>query len=53
MNVQATKQGTWVSRFWQTLVACADAISIGPMEPIERRLSALEQRVWNLKQDTK
>jgi hypothetical protein len=51
-NVQSTSQDTWVSRFWQTLAAL-DATDISPIESIERRLSALEQRVWNLKEDTK
>jgi hypothetical protein len=51
-NVQSTRQDNWVSRFWRTLVAF-DAIDISPIESIEQRLSALEQRVWNLKENTK
>jgi hypothetical protein len=51
-NMQTTSQSNWLSRFWQTLVAL-DATDISPIESIERRLSALEQRVWNLKEDTK
>ena len=47
-SVQSTRQDTWMSRLWQTLVAWDDAISISPIESIERRLSALDQRVWNL-----
>jgi hypothetical protein len=49
-NVQSTTQDTWVSRLWRRLVAWDDAISISPVESIERRLSALEQRIWNLKE---
>jgi hypothetical protein len=49
-NAQSTRQDTWVSRLWRTLVAWDDAINIGPIESIERRVSALEQRVWNLKE---
>jgi hypothetical protein len=51
-NVQSTRQDTWVSRIWRTLVAWDDAINIGPVESIERRLSALEQRAWNLKEES-
>lgn len=50
-NLQSTRQDTWVSRLWQSLVAL-HAIDISPIENIERRLSALEQRIWNLKEDT-
>jgi hypothetical protein len=49
-NVRSTRQDTWVSRLWQTLVAWDVAINISPVESIERRLSALEQRVWNLRE---
>lgn len=51
-NVRSTRQDTRVSRLWQTLVAWDDAINISPIESIEGRLSALEQRVWNLKEQT-
>ena len=49
-NVQSTAQDTWMSRLWGTLVAWDDAINIDPVESIERRVSALEKRVWNLEE---
>jgi hypothetical protein len=44
-NAQSTRQDTWVSRLWRTLVAWDDTINIGPIESIERRVSALEQNL--------
>jgi hypothetical protein len=51
-NVQSTRQDTWVSRLWRTLIAWDDAINIGPVESIERRVSALEQRVRKLEEES-
>jgi polyhydroxyalkanoate synthesis regulator phasin len=50
-NVQSTRQNTWASRLRRTLVVWDDAINIGPVESIERRVSALEQRVRELEEE--
>ena len=46
-NVQSTKHNTWV-RLWRTLLAWDEAINLDPVESLDRRVSALEQRIWCL-----
>ena len=46
-NVQSTKHDTWI-RLWRTLLACDEAINLDPVESLDQRVSALEQRIWYL-----
>ena len=47
-NIQLTKQDTWIARFWQILGDLdEEAISASPLEHLERRVVALEQKVLN------
>jgi hypothetical protein len=43
-NVQSTKHDTW-ARLWRTLLAWDEAINLDPVESLDRRVSALEQRI--------
>ena len=45
-NIQLTKPNTWTARIWQMLVDLDQAISTSPLEHLERRVVALEQKVW-------
>ena len=45
-NIQLTKLNTWTARIWQMLVDLDQAISTSPLEHLERRVVALEQKVW-------
>jgi hypothetical protein len=58
-NIRLTKRETWIARIWQALGDFDEAISTSPLELLERRLAALEQKVWgsddplaNRRQDT-
>jgi len=46
VNMQSTRQAKWTTRMWQTLAALDEAISVSPMEHLEKRIAALEQKVW-------
>lgn len=43
-NVRSTKHDTWV-RLWRTLLAWDEAINLNSVESLDRRVSALEQRI--------
>ena len=45
-NIQLTKPNTWTARIWQMLVDLDQAISTSPLEHLEGRVVALEQKVW-------
>jgi hypothetical protein len=45
-NIQLTKPNTWTARIWQMLVDLDQAIGTSPLEHLERRVVALEQKVW-------
>ena len=45
MNMQSTKQAKWMTRVWRTLAALDEAISVGPMEHLEKRIVVLEQKL--------
>jgi hypothetical protein len=44
-NIQLTKRDTWIARIWQMLGDLDEAISTSPLEHLERRVVALEQKV--------
>ena len=44
-NTRLTKRDTWIARIWQLLGDLGEAISTGPLEHLERRLEALEQKL--------
>ena len=44
-NIRLTKRDTWIARIWQILGDLDEAISITPLEHLERRVAALEQKV--------
>jgi hypothetical protein len=46
VNMQPTRHAKWTTRMWQTLAALDEAISVSPMEHLEKRIAALEQKVW-------
>ena len=46
VNMQSTKHAKWTTRMWRTLAALDEAISVSPMEHLEKRIAALEQEVW-------
>jgi hypothetical protein len=46
VNMQSTKHAKWTTRIWRTLAASDDAISVSPMEHLEKRIAALEQKIW-------
>jgi hypothetical protein len=37
VNMQSTKQAKWTPRVWRTLAALDEAISVSPMEHLEKR----------------
>ncbi len=41
-NTQLTRRDTWMARIWQM----DEAISTSPLEHLERRVVALEKKVW-------
>jgi hypothetical protein len=43
-----TKRDTWIARIWQMLGDLDEAISTSPLEHLERRVVALEQKVRGL-----
>jgi hypothetical protein len=44
-NIRSTKRDTWIARIWQVLGDLDEAISTSPLEYLERRVVALEQKV--------
>ena len=44
-NIRLTKRDTWIARIWQILGDLDEAISTSPLEYLERRVVALEQKV--------
>ena len=44
-NSRLTKRDTWIARIWQMLGDLDEAISTSPLEHLERRVVALEQKV--------
>ena len=44
-NIRLTKRDTWIARIWQILCDLAEAIGTSPLEHLERRVVALEQKV--------
>ena len=44
-NFRSTKRDTWIARLWQILGDLDEAISSSPLEHLERRVVALEQKV--------
>jgi len=46
VNMQSTKQAKWTTRVWRTLAALDEAISVSPMERLEKRIAVLEQKLW-------
>jgi hypothetical protein len=46
-DIQLTKHDTWTARIWQRLVDLDEAISTSPLENLEGRVAALEQKVWS------
>jgi hypothetical protein len=46
VNMQSTKHTKWTTRMWRTLAALGEAIDVSPMEHLEERIAALEQKVW-------
>jgi hypothetical protein len=45
VNIQSTKHAKWTTKLWRTLAAWEGAISVSPMEHLERRIAVLEQKV--------
>jgi hypothetical protein len=45
-NIPLAQRDTWMARIWQRLVDLDEAISTSPLEYLERRVVALEQKVW-------
>jgi hypothetical protein len=45
VNMQSTKHTKWTTRMWRTLAALDEAISVSPMEHLQKRIAALEQKV--------
>jgi hypothetical protein len=46
VNMQSTKHAKWTARAWRTLVALDEAVSVSPMEHLEKRIAVLEQKQW-------
>ena len=44
-NIRLTKRDGWIARIWQMLGDLDEAISTSPLEHLERRVVALEQKV--------
>jgi hypothetical protein len=45
VNTQTTKHPKWTTRMWRTLAALDEAISVSPMEHLQKRIAALEKKV--------
>jgi NAD(P)-dependent dehydrogenase (short-subunit alcohol dehydrogenase family) len=45
VNMQSTKHTKWTTRMWRTLAALDEGISVSPMEHLQNRIAALEQKV--------
>ena len=45
VNIQSTKRTKWTTRMLRTLAALDEAISVSPMEHLQKRIAALEQKV--------
>ena len=45
-NSRLTKRDTWIASIWQMLSDLDEAISTSPLEHLERRVVALEQKMW-------
>ena len=46
-NTQLTRRDTWMARIWQMLIDLDEANSTSPLEHLERRVVALEKKVWD------
>ena len=44
VNMQSTKHAKWTTRLWRILAALDEAISVSPMERLEKRIAVLEQK---------
>ena len=44
-NIRLTKRDTWIARIWQILGDLDEVTSTSPLEHLERRVVALEQKV--------
>ena len=44
-NIRLTKRDGWIARIWQMLGDLDETISTSPLEHLERRVVALEQKV--------
>ena len=44
-NFRLTKRDTWIARIWQILGNLDEAIKTSPLEHLERRVVALEQKM--------
>ena len=40
------RERIYLDRFWNKFAAKPEAISVSPMENLEKRIAALEQEVW-------
>jgi hypothetical protein len=45
-NIRLAQRDTLIARIWQRLVNLDEAISASPLEHLEGRVAALEQKVW-------
>ena len=45
-NFRLTKRDTCIARIWQILGDLDEVTSTSPLEHLERRVVALEQKVW-------
>jgi len=45
-KIRLAQRNTWMARIWQSLVDFGEAISTSPLENLEERVVALEQKVW-------
>jgi hypothetical protein len=45
-NTHLTRRDTWMARIWKMLIDLDEAISTSPLEHLERRVVALEKKVW-------
>ena len=45
-NIRLTKRDGWIASIWQMLSDLDEAISASPLEHLERRVVALEQKCW-------
>ena len=45
-NIRLAQRDTLIARIWQRLVNLDEAIGTSPLEHLEARVAALEQKVW-------